>query len=312
MDTDEEHPITSTGIAEALQNYGIDAERKSICRDVNILKDDAGYDIVQSEDNKKGYYMASRDFEDWEIKILIDAVWSSKFLTKGNAKKLSEKLLNLTSASSRKMLKAVAPIQSKLRSANVITKINIDILLKAIKRGRKIAFKYTYIDSDLQTKLRRDGFTYVINPYTLIWRDGYYYLIGNYDTHDNLSYYRLDRLKDARISDEPAKPVSVILGENADLKLEEYIRTALYNYGGEKIKLLLEINSDMVDNLIDYFGSDLVFKKHGEKWRTYVNVLEGEGLYYWLMQYGKNIKVLEPIKVREKLICQLKETLKIY
>lgn len=311
-ETDEEHPITAMGISDKLKYYGIEAERKSICRDINILKDDAGYDIVQALDNKQGYYMASREFEDWEVKILIDAVWGAKFLTKDSTEKLSQKLLNLTSVDSQKMLKTVTPVKSKIKGSNVTTKINIDTLLKAIKYGRKVVFQYSYTDTDLSSKLRRDGLLYVVNPYSLIWRGEYYYLVGNYDKYDDLSCYRLDRLRSLSISDEQMKPVRDILGANADFRLEEYVRASLYRYGGEKIKLTLEVASYMVDDLIDYFGTDLVLTNYDDKLRVTVDVLDSNGLYYWLLQYEKNVKVITPASVKDKLLLKVKDILKLY
>lgn len=118
MDTDEDNPLTALQIGTKLHNiYGIDAERKSICRDINVLID-AGYGVELCVDNKKGYYMADRDFEDWELKILIDAVLGAKFLTDDNTKKLVNKLKLLASVSSRKVVVAASPLKLAYKSGN--------------------------------------------------------------------------------------------------------------------------------------------------------------------------------------------------
>lgn len=311
-DTDEQHPLTALQIGEKLKLYGIEAERKSICRDINILKDNLDYDIILSADNKQGYYMASRDFEDFELKILIDAVWSSKFLTKDSTGKLTKKLISLASEDSAKMLRTVTPVKSKLKGTNVATKINIDYILKAIKYGRKVKFQYVYTDIDLTQKLRKDGFYYTVNPYSLIWQNEQYYLICNYDKYNDLSYYRLDRMKNLFICDEVVKSASEILGANADIRLEEYVRSSLYHYGGDKIKLELLVDDYMVDDLVDYFGSDIRFQEHSGQLRVFVDVLDSEGLYYWLLQYEQNVKVLSPISVKEKLLEKIKGILTLY
>lgn len=310
--TDEEHPLTAVQIGKKLKLYGIDAERKSICRDINILKDDAGYDIALSEDNRRGYYMVSRDFEDWELKILIDAVWSAKFLTRDGADKLSNKLCKLASAGSQKMIASVTPVKSRIKSNNVSTKINIDLILKAVKANRKIKFEYSYTDTELKTQLRRDRFFYIVNPYALIWQNEHYYLIANYDKYDGLSYYRLDRIKALSLCDEKRKQAEEVLGESADTKIEEYVRSSLYHYGGKKIKLTLQVADYMVDDVIDYFGTELHFKNDGDKYQVTVNVMNGEGLYYWLLQYGRNIKIISPDSVREKFLEKVREILKLY
>jgi predicted DNA-binding transcriptional regulator YafY len=197
-ETDETSPLTASEIGKKLALYGIEAERKSICRDINVLID-AGYDIQLCEDNKKGYFMASRKFEDYELKILIDAVWGARFLTYENSKLIAEKIKSLASSMGQKMLTEVTPIKSHVKSNNPAVKIYIDTILQAIKQKRKIQFQYTYTDRELKKQLRHDGFVYVLSPYSLVWENDRYYLIGNYDKYDNLSNYRLDRIKNLSI-----------------------------------------------------------------------------------------------------------------
>ncbi len=312
-DTDESSPLTALQIGRKLKAYGIDAERKSICRDINILIDDLGYDIIAPKlGERHGYYMASRDFEDWELKILIDAVWSSKFLTKDSADKLFKKLMNLTNAESAKILRTVTPVKNTLKGKSFSTKGNIAELLKAIKHNKQITFQYTYTDTDLKHKLRRDGHCYIINPYALIWQNEQYYLIGNYDKYSDLSYYRVDRIKNLTENGNPCKPATEVLGANADMRLEEYVRTSLYNYGGKKISLELLVKSHMVDDLIDYFGTDIAFKKCENGYLVTVNVMDSDGLYYWLLQYERNVKVISPASVKEKLLSKVKGILELY
>lgn len=304
-ETDEEHPLTASQIEEKLLLYGITAERKSVCRDINILKDDAGYDIALSEDNKRGYYMVSRNFEDWELKILIDAVWGAKFLTYESAEHLAQKLSKLTSAGSQRMLKAVTPVKLRIKSRNTITKINIDTVLKAIKANCKITFQYSFTDTNMKQKLRKDGLWYIVNPYALIWQDEHYYLIGNYDKYSDLSYYRLDRMKSLSVCDAPRKQAKEILGDNADNQIEEYVRASLYRYGGDRFRLTLFVKSYMVDDLIDFFGDEIQFAPAGDGFHVVVDVMESDGLYFWLLQYGEHMTIVEPASVRTELMRRL-------
>lgn len=168
QETDEEHPLTASEIKEKLKLYGLDVERKAICRDINILKDDAGYDILLSPDNKLGYYMASRDFEDWEIKVLMDALQSGKFLTQESTTALCNKLMSLVSKESQKILRSTPSMPRSRTNKNYNTKIIIDQLLKAIKKGKKVSFQYTTLDIELKPVLKRDGKFYLVNPYTLL------------------------------------------------------------------------------------------------------------------------------------------------
>ncbi len=302
QDTDEEHPLTASQIGEKLKLYGLEAERKAICCDINILKDDAGYDILLSPDNKLGYYMASRDFEDWEIKVLMDGLWSRKFLTKANTEAISTKLLGLVSKDSQKMLRTISPVETGHKNPNPTTKINIDSLLKAIKHQKKVSFQYTYHDIHLEVREKREGKPYLVNPYSLIWKNECYYLVGNYEKYDNLSTYRLDRMKNLVVLGDSIKSSRELLGSNPDLQIQDYLRTSLYHYNGEKIHLTLEVAENMVGDLVDFFGLDLHFTPYDDKYRVTVEVLDGKGLYYWLLQYEDNVKVISPQHVKEKLL----------
>ncbi len=312
--TDEDHPLTAIQIGEKLRLlYGIEAERKSICRDINLLKDYADYDIIASADNKKGYFLASREFEDWEVKILLDAVWSAKFLTSDHAAELENKLYTLVNESSQKLLKRSGLIKFKHKSPTNISKYNIENILTAIKKNRQISFNYTYTDNELKPQLRRQGLAYIVNPYALIWQNEQYYLIANYPKYDNLSYYRLERMQNLEICEQKRKSLTDILGANADLQLEEYIRSSLYHFGGEKIKLTLQVKADMFDDLIDYFGQDLhINRVDADYYQVKIDVLDSEGLYFWLLQYETNVKVIEPASVRVKLLKKVEDILHHY
>lgn len=310
-ETDEASPLTALQIGKKLALYDIYAERKSICRDINLLID-AGYDIQLCDDNKQGYYMASREFEDYELKVLIDAVWGARFLTYENSRQIAEKIKSLASSGGRKLLTEVTPIKSHVKSSNPAVKIYIDSVLQAIKQKRKIQFQYTFTDQDLKKQFRRDGFVYVVNPYSLIWQNERYYLIGNYDKYDNLSYYRLDRIKNLSITDARIREAADILGENAGLKIEEYVQTSIYQYGGEKIRLKLRCLPEQMDDLTDFFGNEITVIKKGDGLEVSVAVQNSDGLIFWLMQHGTHMEVLAPENVRTKLVATLKDTLSLY
>ncbi|MGI6110317.1 MAG: helix-turn-helix transcriptional regulator [Eubacteriaceae bacterium] len=312
-DTDEDHPLTANQICDKLMNcYDIKAERKSICRDINLLIDDGHYDILLSSDNKRGYFMASRTFEDWELKILIDAVWGSKFLTENSADEVSEKLYNQANQWSRRMLKSATPVKLRIKSKNKGTRENIEMILKAIKADRKVIFQYCYTDPELNTQLRKNGALYTVNPYALIWQNEQYYLLCSYADYNNLSYYRLDRMKNVVISGEQRRSQKESLGDNADMVIEKFVRSALHQYSGEKTKVTLEADQTMVDELLDYFGSDIHFDSNGSRVQTTVDVIDSDGLYYWLLQHGTNIKVIRPESVRTQLVNRVNAIQALY
>ena len=239
-ETDEEHPYTANEIIKELRLYGIEAERKSVLRDIAALQD-YGYDILPHPDNKRGWYMASREFEDWELKLLMDDVLSAGFLTAENGKQLADKLCSLSSKYGQKTLRAATPVPSPRSTETPSTKITIDVLLKAIRQGKKVGFRYVRTGADLKKHPRFEGHEYPVSPYALVRRQDRYFLIGCYGSYMNLSYYRLERIRDVGILDEPAVELKRLLGENADLRLREFIDGNLNNYAGKPMTVRLAV-----------------------------------------------------------------------
>lgn len=190
-------------------------------------------------------------------------------------------------------------------------KYSIDAVLTAIRQRRKIRFQYLAIDENLETKLRRGGLRYVVNPYALIWQEEKYYLICNYEKYDDLSYYRLDRMRTPEILGEPVRDAEALFGGNADLKIRAYAESTIYRYGGELIHLRLFCRNGMQDEILDSFDN-FAFQKADDGFFATVSVRDGEGLIYWLMQHGPYVKVLSPEPIRQKLIDALRVSLSQY
>ena len=303
--TDEDHPLTANEIIKQLRLYGLEAERKSVLRDIAALQD-YGCDILLSADNKRGYYMASREFEDWELKLLMDDVLSANFLTAENSKQLAEKLSALSSKSGQKTLRAATPLSPAHKYGSASTKIAVDILLKAIRQRKKVGFRYIRSGADLKQHMRYEGHEYPVSPYALVRRQDRYFLIGCYRSYKNLSYYRLERIRDIRILDEPSAAPEEILGKNPDLALREYIDRNLNNYAGTATVIRLAVDKDRIDLLYDTFGADFIKDGETEDQLTVrVKVNDGWGLTEWLLQHGDCVQVLEPAKIREDVMQAL-------
>lgn len=310
-ETDSNNPLTTAQISEKLALFDLDAERKAINRDIRVLIA-AGYDIRRCADNKKGYYMATRDFENWELKVLMDAIVSAKFLTESDIKAITAKLRGLASGESGKLLSQVTPVNNHIKPENLMVKTSIDQLLEAIRKKRKVQFQYQFTDENMQKQLRKDGYFYVVNPYALTWKDEHYYLICNLDKYDNLAYYRLDRMTNMTMLNQPVKEAATILGENPAHRINEYVTTAIYCHTGEKINLRLLCQYGLEDEIIDYFGTDHYHAKHAGGFECHVRVMHSQGLIYWLMQHGNKVKVLSPDAVKNELMESLESTLDQY
>ncbi len=311
-ETDEDHPYTAHQLKEKLMLYGIEAERKAILRDVAALQE-CGHEILLHADNKRGYYLAAREFEDWELKVLMDAAVGASFLTEENSKKLADKLCALSSKEGQKTLKGATPILSDVKNGSPTTKNAIDLILTAIRRKRMISFQYLYTDENMEKKLSYDGMRYSVSPYALIWRQDKYYLIGSHKKYQTLSYYRLDRIRNADITEESTLPKEEILGQNADWKLRDYINRNLFNYSGDETRVKLAVDRNMMWVIEDAFGEQYELLSLNEtKAIVNVTVSDGWGLNNWLLQHGDSIQVLEPQTVRNQVIALLNQIQKRY
>lgn len=298
-ETDELHPITANRIINRLKSEGIDAERKSVLRDIGVLNE-CGYEIILHHDNKLGFYLASRPFEDWELKVLADAVLSARFLTKSETEKLAQKIYSQSSTAGEKRLKSLTPVLFE-KSENRTVKINIDKIISAIYEQKKIVFQYEFTDVTLTKKLKRDGFDYSVSPFALYRRDDRYYIIANTDGYDNLSCYRLDRMRNLQMTEQQMRSAESIVGSNADLEIADYIRHTLYNFGGERITLTLEIKASAVDDVMDFFGSEIRIKSEESGITVTVRTTESEGLYRWLLQFSGSVKAISPQSVTAEM-----------
>ena len=310
--TDEQHPLTTAKIIALLRDYGLEPERKSVLRDIAVLQD-YGYDIEKSADNKEGFYLGERDFEDWELKVLIDAVQSAKFLNQSDTDRLVDKLCSLASEDTEKTLKfMLIPEHSKAGEKSV--KNSIDTIMHAIRSRSKVQFDYVYTDDCGKTVSKHPEGTKPVSPYALIWRKDKYYLIGSYSEKEGLSYYRLDRIRRAEeLSEEKAVPLQDILGSDYSRKLRSFAKQNIYNRKGDAVRLKLALSYNGRDEIFDSFGDDVTIIQNTDGTvDAYVTVSDSEGLYDWLMKHGRYFTVLEPTSVRENLVERLKNMLGNY
>ena len=311
-ETDEGTPYTTNEIIKQLRLYGLEAERKSVLRDIAALQE-YGYDILLHPDHKSGFYMASREFEDWELKLLMDDALNAGFLTDENGKQLADKLCSLSSKNGQKALRAATPVPASPGNGTPTTKITIDVLLKAIRQKKKVGFHYVRTGADLKKHRRFEGHEYPVSPYALVRRQDRYFLIGCYGSYENLSYYRLERIREIRILDESAVELKQLLGENADLRLREFIDRNLNNYAGKPVNVRLAVDEERIDLLYDTFGSDFHAEKLEDgKLTVRVKVNDGWGLTEWLLQHGDCVEVIEPREIRNEVIENLEKLLAKY
>ncbi|MBR2042232.1 MAG: WYL domain-containing protein [Oscillospiraceae bacterium] len=300
--TDEQHPVNTGDLIEYLQKNGITAERKSVARDIAALRE-AGFSVILCDELKKGYYMTDQLFEDYELKIIADAVSGAKFITFDDSKGLIEKLCELSSPTGEEIIREQTFIDEKIKTQNKKVRFNIDKVMTAIKNQKRITFQYFEFASDGKMKLKREGHTYEISPYYVCWTDEGYFLIGNSKSHDHLIHFHIDMMTNVEITRIPIRPRSEIEELKGNFSIGEYLRRSVNMYGGESIELTLECSGKVAKTVRTEFGENIKTIPIGEeKFRTEIKAAEGEGLIRWLMQFSpEDMKVISPQSIKDEI-----------
>lgn len=299
--TDEQHPLSMPEIISQLELYGITAARKALYEDLEALRA-YGLDIVTVKGNTSGYYVASRDFELPELKLLADAVSSSRFLTERKSAQLIKKIEQLSSIHEAKQLQRQVYVANRVKSMNERIYINVDVINRAIDEGKQIRF--SYFDYDLNKKKRYRSGKRTCHPYALAWDDERYYLIAYYEKYDNISNFRIDRMESVEILNAPIK------AKPKDFVVAEYMNSTFSMFSGEKQSVKLRFHNELVNAVLDRFGKDVSLMVDGdEHFAVRVNVKPTKTFFGWLFQFGDMAEIVEPYEVKEKYIEQLKSVL---
>jgi predicted DNA-binding transcriptional regulator YafY len=321
-DTDETCPMNADSIIFKLQKeYGISCDRKTISSDVKVLQE-GGYDVMQKKYSgtsvsSRGWYMNSRHFSDWEIKVLIDAVAASNFLSKPVSDELIGKLLEETNSSSRDLIKDDMPPFSYHKTKIEGLDDTIEKIILAIKQKKRISFKYQDISPD-GTPVYRPGEkgkprVYEVNPYSTVWLDQFYYMICNTPKYSNLSSYRLDRMKDVQVSDTDRTPATQAVDNFCDTTIQDFIRTSIKQYTGSSTPLTVKYSGSNINALIDIFGSENVHKVGKEDDGLYsILTSYNDGLFFTLLSIGEKIEIIEPKFIRDEYIRRLDDIRSTY
>ncbi len=293
--TDEEHPAPMRDIIAYLEGCGISAERKSIYSDIEGLQL-FGVDILSCT---KGYYVVSREFELPELKMLVDCVSASKFITEKKSEKLIKKIESLASRHEAGKLQRQVYIADRIKAGNEDIYRSVDTLSEAINEKRKVSFKYFEYDTNKKRRYRNDGNEYVVSPYSLTVSDENYYLIAHYPKHEGLTHFRVDRMSDIRIIDEMQENVESIMGEG--FSVGEYSRKLFSMYSGENTRVEITCENRMMNSVIDRFGKDVfVMKLDDEHFKVTVNVNLSPTFFAWIFTFGGKMRISAPEEAKAK------------
>ena len=294
--TDEEHSLTQQEIIKLLnRNYGMECDRRSVRNNVLCLKE-LGYDIS----TEKGYRLLSREFDDAELRILIDSVLFSKSISNRQAKDLIEKIRSLSSNFFKAKVSHVSNLPELNRTINKQAMYSLDAINDAIAGKRKISFIYNDIGTDFKLHPRREE-PYIVNPYQIVANNGRFYLIGNYHKYENVAHFRIDKMTGVRVLDEKVKPMKDVPELSGGLNLPKHMAEHVYMFSGPGIRIKMATTADMMPDLVDWFGKDFrILEQDGDRIVIKLSCNE-KAMRFWALQYGPYVEILEPLSLRAQI-----------
>lgn len=304
--TDEEHTLTINNIINKLSLYNISAERKSLYNDMELLKQ-FGIDIICKKTKTFDYYVGSRDFELPELKLLVDAVSSSRFITKKKSSELIKKIEGLTSSHQAKQLQRQVFVTERLKALNEKIYYNVDALHNAISLKNKVAFKYYEYSIDKKKRYRNEGQDYIVSPYALSWVDDNYYLVSHYNKHaKELTNFRVDRMTDIRVLNEKRIPIKDITGDS-EFNIARYSKQIFSMFSGDTESVQIRFHNSLINVVIDRFGEEVfICKQDADFFTICTNVVISSAFLAWLFQFGDKVKIELPdyLAVKMKQMAQ--------
>lgn len=306
--TDENHAVSTPQLIEYLNSQGIKAERKSIYNDIDTLND-FGMDIIRSDEHRGGYMLASRPFELAEVKLLVDLVQSSKFITEKKSRELITKLETLTSKYDAKAMRRQVEIVGRSKTHNETIYYNVDMVHTAISKNVKIRFHYFDWDVNKNMKLRHDGAWYEVSPWRLTWDDENYYLMAFDEKTNAIRFYRVDKIVDIALTENPRE------GKEAfeHLDMAEFSKKTFGMFAGEEKTVRLRCENSLTGVIIDTFGTDVALRPDGENhFIARAEVVVSSQFFAWLAGLGARVEIISPNEVREEYKTYLTNIISCY
>lgn len=292
--TDDEHSLTMSEILNELEKYGITAERKSIYDDFEAMRD-LGFDVVGDDSGRYySYFLGSRDFELPELKLLVDVIGSSKFITEKKSKTLIKKLESFTSVYNAKKLDRQVTVSNRVKTMNESIYFNVDIIHTAIAENCQVRFKYFSINAKKEIEYRRDGEFYYVSPWALLWNEENYYLVAYDEEDEKIKHFRVDKMNKMCLVDAEREGAKVF----SKFNVAEYAKKTFGMYSGEMVNVKMEFDNDIAGVVIDRFGKDVRIIKNDKKKFVVSEEVQVSSLFYaWMFGLGDKAKILGPQSV---------------
>jgi predicted DNA-binding transcriptional regulator YafY len=306
--TDEEHPMTVAQMIEELSRYGITAERKSIYDDLEELRS-FGADIIYRKAKKHEYYVASRIFELPELKLLADAVASSKFITERKSRQLIKKIESLCSKHEARQLRRQVYVMGRAKTMNEKIYYNVDKIHQAIALDRQISFKYFEYNLKKEKQYRQGGEKYFASPYALSWDDENYYMTAFYEKYGSLSNFRIDKMENVKILEQKRQK----LPDDKEFDPAEYSKRVFGMYAGREEKISLQFDNSLIGVALDRFGQDIsIIPADENSFIINVHAYISPTFLGWLFGFGRKVRILSPESLVDEFTGFCRESLTLY
>lgn len=296
--TDEAHPLTNAEMMQTLEEkYGITTHRTTIPSDIELLIE-SGMEIEIIDSKPKKYYLNdyARTFNLPELKMLVDAVASFKFITKKKSDELIQKIITLGTPTSLPSLKRNLWSEGRIKQENERIYFNIEAVNQAINEGKKISFQYFQYDIRKEQKLKHNGVPYKFSPYALVWNGDFYYMVGFSEKHGGIGNFRIDRIaKTPTILKEEAVPIP------DGFDIAEYTNGMLRMYNSERCDVELICDNSVMDSIIDKFGTNVkTYAYDMTSFKLEVNVAVNHIFLSWVFGFGGMVRIKAPESVKQQ------------
>ena len=306
--SDESHPLTTKEMIDYLAAQGIHAERKSIYDDMAALQN-FGMDIIAIREKPGGYYLGSRQFELAELKLLVDAVQASRFVTTKKSRELISKLETLTSRREAGQLHRQVVVAERGKSSNEQIYYNVDEIYAAMAADHTIRFQYFEWSVRKEMVPRKDGTYYEVSPWLLTWEDENYYLIAYDSTAEILKYYRVDKMLHLTVCETPRDGQAAFDA----LDIAGFAKKTFGMFAGDETTVVLRCDASLTGVMIDRFGIDVPMRPdNAGQIRVRVNVAVSRQFFGWLTGLGNGVQIISPPEIRTQYQQYLKDILDCY
>ena len=291
-DTDKDHILSASGLCDRLQSrYSLDCNRKTIYGDLERLRT-FGIKVEQVKGERQGYYVSEREFSLPELKLLVDAVQSSKFISKTESEELIRKLEKLTSRENARKLRRQVFIINRTKTVNEAALLSVDLIHEAMSENRQIRFLYCEWNVKKELVPRRNGMIYEISPWALTWDDENYYLVGYEASTDRIKHYRVDKMQN---------------------DLAAFSRKTFGMFGGQDTNVTLSCENRLIGVVLDRFGRDImIVPKADGTFRAHVVVTVSPQFFGWVTGIGGGMHIAGPQSVQREYREYLSEILTGY